>query len=182
MPIPLPISPADALAKIIDPTSALLPGVPWDDRVAVAILAIGLQEGGKDGQIAYRQQISGPARGPWMFEQGGGVHGVMTHQATAKLAGQLLARRGVPKTERSAYLALAGDDLLACGFARLLLYSDPAPLPNLGYAEGMWNYYLRNWRPGAYTRGNAATRTILAGKFMHNYDIAVSAVQREAAA
>ncbi|NID14980.1 hypothetical protein [Luteibacter yeojuensis] len=182
MPIPLPISPADALRKIIDPTSALLPGVPWDDRAAVALLAIALQEGGMDGQIAYRQQISGPARGPWMFEQGGGVHGVMTHQATAMLAGQLLARRGVPKTERSAYLALAADDLLACGFARLLLFSDPAPLPEVGEGDAMLAYYLRNWRPGAYTRGNAATRTILAGKFLHNYDVAVSTVRGEATA
>lgn len=182
MPIPLPISPATTLAKIIDPTNALLPGVPWDDRAAVALLAIALQEGGKEGQIAYRQQISGPARGPWMFEQGGGVHGVMTHQATAKLAGQLLARRGVPKTERSAYLALAADDILACGFARLLLFTDPAPLPSVGYGTAMWEYYLRNWRPGAYARGDAATRAILIGKFLRNYELAVDAVRTEASA
>lgn len=145
MPIPLPIGPADALAKIIDPTSEFLPGVPWNDRADMALLAIALQESGLAARV---QRGSGPARGMWQFEQGGGVHGVMTHPATAKLAAQLLARRGVPKTERSAYLALAGDDILACGFARLLLFTDPAPLPALDDVDGAWAYYQRNWRPG----------------------------------
>ena len=33
-------------------------------------------------------------------------------------------------------------------FARLLLWTDPAPLPALGAAVRAWAYYRRNWRPG----------------------------------
>lgn len=164
--LPLPIAPADALSRIVVPASALLPSVPFDDRAHTMLLTIALQEGGRDGEIAYRQQIGGPARGPWMFEQGGGVHGVMTHPATAKLAAKLLARRGVPHTERSAYLALAGDDLLACGFARLLLWADPDPLPSVGARDAAWAYYRDNWRPGHPRPEHWA----------HNYQMALSAV------
>lgn len=169
MPLPLPITPARALAKIIDPTSEILPGVPWNDRADVALLAIALQESGLAARV---QRGGGPARGLWQFEQGGAVHGVMTHPATAKLAAQLLAKRGVPKTERSAYLALPADDLLACGFARLLLFTDRAPLPALGEADALWAYYLRNWRPGHPWPEHWAT----------NYAMALDAVRPEAIA
>lgn len=179
MPIALPITPAEALAKIIDPTSEILTGVPWNDRADVALLANTLQE----SDLATRVQYGGgPGRGLWQFEQAGAVHGVMTHPASATLAAQLLAKRGVPKTERSAYLALAGDDILACGFARLLLFTDPAPLPVLGDVDGTWAYYLRNWRPGAYTRGTDVQRADLRAKFRTHYAAALAAVRPEATA
>ena len=44
--------------------------------------------------------------------------------------------------------ALASDDVLACAFARLLLFTDPRPLPALGNPQAAWDYYVRNWRPG----------------------------------
>ena len=174
MALPLPIEPAVALAQIIAPTCALLPSLPWDDRAAVMLLANTLQE----SDLAYRvQKGGGPARGLWQMELGGGVHGVMTHPASSKLAGQLLARRGVPKTERSAYLALAGDDLLAFGFARLLLWTDAKPLPDLGDVDGSFVYYLRLWRPGAYTRGTDAQRAEIKARYARNYAVALATVQ-----
>ncbi len=44
-----------------------------------------------------------------------------------------------------------GDDL-ATAFARLLLWSDSAPLPTIGDEEGAWEYYLRLWKPGKPSR------------------------------
>ncbi|HSW34192.1 MAG TPA: hypothetical protein VLH36_11330, partial [Steroidobacteraceae bacterium] len=44
--------------------------------------------------------------------------------------------------------AMLTDDLLGCAFARLLLYSDPKPLPEPGQIVTSWDYYIRNWRPG----------------------------------
>jgi hypothetical protein len=38
--------------------------------------------------------------------------------------------------------------VFAATMARLLLFTDAEPLPRLGDADGSWNYYLRNWRPG----------------------------------
>ena len=47
-------------------------------------------------------------------------------------------------------MALTFSELLQAGMARLLLWSDPRPLPlpmpeNEGAA---WDIYLNNWRPG----------------------------------
>jgi hypothetical protein len=38
--------------------------------------------------------------------------------------------------------------VLAAGVARLLLYTNPAPLPPVGNAEAAWLYYVNTWRPG----------------------------------
>ena len=40
------------------------------------------------------------------------------------------------------------NDMLAAAMARLLLWTDPAPLPQVGDIEGSWNYYARLWKPG----------------------------------
>jgi hypothetical protein len=130
------------MVRIIEPAMDLLPAKMGSEGATIMLLAIGLQESG----LALRQQIHGPARGLWQFEQGGGVHGILTHPATTALARKLCATRGCPATERSAYLALAGDDILAAGFARLLLWTDPEPLPD-NESDG-WDCYLRTWRPG----------------------------------
>lgn len=90
--------------------------------------------------------ISGPARGFWQFERGGGVRGVLSHPRTVKLAYSLCSSRLVAPTATDVHLRLAKDDLLACGFARLLLLTDPAPIPE--DQAGAWACYLRNWRPG----------------------------------
>jgi hypothetical protein len=113
------------------------------------LLAIALQESDLDSRDqddpAHRV---GPARGLWQFEQGGGVRGVLSHRVTAAMARRICASRACPPTERSIFLALGNDDLLACGFARLLLWADPSPLPALGDRRAAWGYYERNWRPG----------------------------------
>lgn len=106
----------------------------------VMLYAIGLQE----SRFQHRRQVGGPARGFWQFERGGGVAGVLNHPASRGPAAAVLTLRGVPAS--GAYAALEHDDMLACAFARLLLYTDPRPLP--ATADAAWDYYLDNWRPG----------------------------------
>ena len=147
MTLPLPITPADALSQIVRPALALLPPNLDTRRARVLLVAIALQESG----LAAREQAGGPARGLWQFERGvgsAGVNGVLTHPASAALLRALCAVRGVPATSYAIYMSIGGDDLLACGLARLLLLTDPAPMPALGDADAAWHCYVRNWRPG----------------------------------
>ena len=141
---------------VIGPGMALLPSRMGSDRARVQLLAIGLQE----SRFEHRRQIGGPARGFWQFERGGGVQGVLSHPASKALAIEACIARGIDAkarlgkadwlttTAQAVYGRLEHDDLLACAFARLLLWTDPQPLPALGYSAAAWQYYLRTWRPG----------------------------------
>lgn len=132
--------------KLCADTFAIL-GHRFDSPAARAMLwAMGRQE----GRMVYRRQIGGPARGLWHFEKGGGVKGVLTHPASKKLAADICEARGVKPTAAEVYQALEKDDVLAAGFARLLLFTDPRPLPTpvASSEQDAWSYYIRNWRPG----------------------------------
>jgi hypothetical protein len=122
----------------------VLPGKFDSPEATVLLLAIGLQE----SRFQHREQIGGPARSFWQFERGGGVTGVLTHPYTARYAQAACVLRGVAPTREAVYARMLDDDLLGCAFARLLLYSDPHPLPALGHASAAWAYYVENWRPG----------------------------------
>lgn len=122
-------------------------GKKYDSRDARALLfAIGRQE----SRFEHRKQVGGPARGFWQFEKGGGVKGVLTHKASAASAKKLCEALDVEPTADAVYNALADNDVLAAGFARLLLFTDAAALPAAkpGLAQEAWAYYKRNWRPG----------------------------------
>lgn len=132
--------------KLCDDTFAIL-GDHFDTPAARAMLwAIGRQE----SRFIHRRQIGGPARGFWQFEKGGGVKGVLTHPASKQHAIALCKERDVDPTTAAVYPALEKDDILAAGFARLLLFTDPSalPTPKFGLAQDAWAYYKRNWRPG----------------------------------
>ena len=128
---------------ILDPSLKLLPGMD-SPKARMMLLAIGLQE----SRFEHRRQIGGPARGFWQFESGGRVRGVLTHKASAYDAAKICHQRGVGSSTKEVYERLEHDDILACCFARLLLLTDPKPLPVIGDVDGSWAYYLRNWRPG----------------------------------
>ena len=122
-------------------------GKKYDSEQArVMLFAIGRQE----SRFEHRKQVGGPARGFWQFEKGGGVKGVLTHKASAAAAKKLCEALDVEPTADAVYAALAENDVLAAGFARLLLWTDAAPLPpcKAGAAQDAWAYYKRNWRPG----------------------------------
>jgi hypothetical protein len=128
----------------IKPALAFLPFKMDTPEASVMLLAIGLQE----SRFVHRRQIGGPARGFWQFERGGGVRGVLTHPASRDHAYRICGSRGVEPVAAAVYPALEQDDVLAAGFARLLLWTDANRLPAIGDVQGGWNLYARTWRPG----------------------------------
>ena len=136
-------------ATAIDPALEALPKRMDSPAARVLLLAIGLQE----SAFRSRWQIlkggrKGPARGFWQFEQGGGVRGVMLHSTSRTLARELCEARSVQYEQATVWHALERDDVLAAGFARLLLWTDPDPLPRADNYLAAWRYYTRTWRPG----------------------------------
>lgn len=142
--LPLPITPEALNDKVLTEAFAILPKAMGSDAARVMLTAIALQESG----LAHRRQVGGPARGLFQFEQGGGVKGVMTHPASAPWALQLCNARLAPFDLGKVYAALELDDVLAAGFARLLLWTDSAPLPANDDPHAGWALYQRVWRPG----------------------------------
>lgn len=145
---------AEIVRSAVDPALALLPKHLDSEKARVMLLAIGLQE----SRFEHRAQIvngggKGPARGFWQFEEGtrtsrGGVWGVYLHSQSTELLRLLCRDRDCAFEPRSIWAKLETDDVLAAGVARLLLWTDPKPLPAIGATELAWGYYLRTWRPG----------------------------------
>jgi len=142
------ISPTSLLTDYIDPalyTLSVQSNIPISDEARVECLTIA----GQESNWQYRKQQGGPARSFWQFEKGGGVAGVLSHAASATKIKTFCGALLIPCTTDTVYEAMAWNDFLAAVMARLLLFTDPAPLPKLGNVQGGWDYYLRNWRPGA---------------------------------
>lgn len=154
------------LSTIIRPTWAqVLPARFVSPEAEVMLLAIGYHE----SHFIHREQIRGPARGFWQFEQRGGTAGVLNHHSSRAYAAATCMIQGVAATAAAVQGKLASDDLLACAFARLLLWTDPRPLPALGNADAAFNCYLRNWRPGAWDRGSPEQRADLRRRWDDGY-------------
>lgn len=122
---------------------ALLPQKLDTEPARAMILAICLQE----SRCEYRKQLGGPARGFAQFEVAG-VLGVLRHWSTRNIVLDVLDALVYPHEAREIQQALADNDVLAMAFARLLLWTHPAPLPLKGEADKSWGYYLSLWRPG----------------------------------
>ncbi|KAA2211316.1 hypothetical protein [Teichococcus oryzae] len=103
---------------------------------------------GQESACTHRAQVPiDYAHGFWQFEKGGGVHGVMTHRTSAAKARALCEAASVRFEATAIWRAIEGHDGLAYGFARLLLLTDPYPIPVEQHAA--WACYaLRLWRPG----------------------------------
>lgn len=127
----------------------LLPAKMTSQAAQVLLYCTNRQE---NPQRVPKQLPNGPAVGDYQFEKGGGIKGVMTHPASADLARKACAARGVAFEAGAIYLALQSDPILAAALARLLYYTDPKALPDVGDERGTWALYLRTWRPGAYAR------------------------------
>ena len=135
---------------------ALLPAGMDSREARVMLAAIGLQE----SRFKYRRQLVGnppkpigPAAGFWQFEKGsaasrGGVWGVFLRESTNRHVKTLCAAGGIPASPSNIWETIQTDDVLAAGLARLLLWTDPKPLPRIGDADAAWALYLRTWRPG----------------------------------
>jgi len=150
--------------EIVEPSLtvlASLTGIKVDDAARVEGMTIAGQESNWD----YRRQIGGPARSFWQFERGGGVAGLFS--VTPTQLQKVCDFLSIPFDSATVFEAMAWNDMLACCMARLLLWTDPQPLPKVGDVEGGWDYYLRNWRPGAPHHDSWATR----------YNTALSVIQ-----
>ncbi len=128
----------------IRPAFELLPARMKSPEAELMLLAIGLQE----SNLTARRQVNGPARGLFQFEMNGGVRSVLLHKSSSELAASVCRARGVPPNTDAVYNSLEHDDVLAAAFARLLLWTDPKPLPKLGNVGEAWDLYNRVWRPG----------------------------------
>lgn len=125
-------------------TFALLPGAMDTPAARAMLLAIGLQE----SKFLYRKQVGGPAKGFWQFESGGGVKGVLTHPSSRVFALQACGELLYPASQAACYTAIEHNDVLACCFARLLLWTLPGLLAERGMPERAWRQYTDAWRPG----------------------------------
>lgn len=117
------------------------------------MLAIGWQE----SRFEQRRQLvtrhgqlvpEGPATGFWQFERAGGTRGVLQHNASRYWAHKLCEFRKVSPESLAVWRAFQTDDVLAAGFARLLLFTHPKRLPEVDERTKAWHYYLECWRPG----------------------------------
>lgn len=166
------------ITEAIEPALALLPSHMDTPAARVLLLTYGLQE----SKLIHRDQLEaggkntviGPALGLWQFERAGGTLGVLRHRQSSVQAGQLCKARGVDPDSNSVWRRLATDDVLAAGFARLLIWTDPIALPVSHDEDGAWRLYLRAWRPGAYDRGTAEERQELRAKFALNHAVALA--------
>lgn len=146
------MTPRAFLEFILDPGLVFLEqagGPRMSDQARRLLLCIALQESGPQLNSRYQNSPAaspGPARGWWQFEQGGGVTGVLNHSASKSLASRACDLCFILAQPSSVWRALEGHDTLAVVFARLLLWTDPKPLPTTE-VEG-WDCYLRVWRPG----------------------------------
>ena len=170
---PVSETPAQAVVRLcIDPGLAMLPSRMDTPEARVLMLAIC----GQEADFHHRWQVvdrarpgvMGPARGLWQFERGG-VRGVLTHERTKTQAAEVCRMRNVAPTVDAVYNALHLDDTLAAAFARLLLWSSPRALPAVGQEQAAFDFYLREWRPGAWTNGSTAQRETLRRKWAGYY-------------
>jgi len=147
------MEPSAFLARVIDDGLDFLQSIGGPDPSHEArrfLLCIALQESGPKLDARYQNSPSGspgPARGWWQFEQGGGTVGVLNHAGSRALAQEACTQLTVVAEPAAVWRALEGNDLLSCTFARLLVFTDPAPVPT--DEDTAWDYYIRVWRPGA---------------------------------
>lgn len=132
----------------------LLPARMNSPEASLQSLATALQE----SRCTMRRQLinrgkrlvaEGPAKGIHQAELGGGmVTGIFGHKATREHVRSVCDALGVERNPRAIWDALESNDVLSFALARLLLWSDPKPLPAIGDSDTAWAYYMRVWRPG----------------------------------
>jgi hypothetical protein len=142
------MDPGIFFADIVQPSLLRLQkwtGLVSDDRAHVLVMAIAGQEGGwqyrRQAPVAY-------ARSYWQAEKDGMVAGLLAHPVAGAHFMKVLKALDIPAVVDVVFEAIAWSDTLACCMARLGLWVDPAPLPDLGQQDVAWAYYQRNWRPG----------------------------------
>lgn len=143
----------DQVKHAVSKALFMLPPAMTSPQARVMLYAIGLQE----SRFEYRRQMLkkgvellpiGPAKSFWQFERGGGCKGVVEHPASRFWMSRICQERKVEFNATAIWNAMETDDVLAAAAARLLLFTDPKKLPEVGDEVGAWNLYVRTWRPG----------------------------------
>jgi hypothetical protein len=146
------VTPAEFITKVLMPGASFLEsftGVTSPLPVRRWLLAVAMQE----SALQHRFQVlgngaAGPARGWWQFEQGGGIAGVLRHATSRPRILVCCDAMGVRAEPAALWRAIEGNDLLAYACARLLLLTDPGPVPT--DEDAAWKVYRWDlWRPGA---------------------------------
>lgn len=135
----------EPLVQAIRPGLALLPPNMRSRDAEILLLAIGFQE---SGFLVREQYGDGPAHGFWQFEKNGGVRGVLEHRSSRGWATEVCYSCAIRAEPEAVWRRLTTDDRLGAAFARLLLWTAPKALPQAGWIEESWQYYLDLWRPG----------------------------------
>lgn len=154
------------LTQVIRPTCAWLASnwnIPQNERADQQLLTTAYQESGLTERI---QRVNGggfgPARGWWQFERIGVQDVVQRREAVLRGVCEVL---DFEFNTSNIYTMVAFNDTLACAVARLTLHLDKHPLPQVHDGDGGFDYYARNWRPGAFTRGSEAQQAALRAKW-----------------
>jgi len=146
----------DEVARYTIPQAlGLLPKAMDSLPARAMLLAIGLQESRFlyrfQGSQTFSRSDDGPAGGFWMFEPAG-VRAVLAHryakgpiiEAAARLRYTTIANMNSEQVVG----ILEDNDVLACVFARCLLWTHASDLP-LEEEQGKgWRQYTDLWRPG----------------------------------
>lgn len=139
------MNPKILLNTVIRPTLLMMGDRFKSPSAEAMLIAIAAQESGLEHRV---QMDGGPAHGLWQFEMGGGVAGVMGHKSTKLIAESIATTLLYKFTRNEIYIGIINNDILACSFARLLLWSHPSPLPDPNDLNSSWQYYTSLWRPG----------------------------------
>jgi hypothetical protein len=137
------MTPAIFLRTAVDPALALLPERMTSPEARALIVAIASQE----SSLVHRRQFAGTARSYLQFEIPG-IEGVLTHEGTWAYARGACVDLDVLPTAPGVYIAIEYQDVLACAFARLLLWTLPGQLPQASDTDEAWMQYVGLWRPG----------------------------------
>lgn len=144
------MTPETFLDIAVGPALSMLPARMDSREARVMLVAICYQE----STLRHRIQLGTQGqygRGYPQFEEGnaqsrGGVWGVLHHAATHTYAVRLCQALDIEPRASQVHEAIAWNDMLALGFARLNLWWFPEPMAT-DEATGLYQY-LETWRPG----------------------------------
>ena len=138
------MTPALFLDVALSPALRMLPPKMDTPEARALLVAIALQE----SELRNRRQMSGgPARGYFQFERAG-VTGVLKHRVSSELARAVCGALDLAPTVGQVHRAIEYHDVLAVGFARLLLWTLPVRLPTRHEPKDAYAQYIDAWRPG----------------------------------
>jgi hypothetical protein len=127
----------------LSPALGLLPLSMDRVQARAMVLCICLHE---SGFAARRQMGNGPARSYAQFELTG-IDGVLTHLSTGGHARHFCLDLDIGPTAPAVYEAIEFHDVLAAGFARLLLWTLRRPLPARTMPDDGYAQYRQAWNP-----------------------------------